>query len=295
MSHRIPPRSVVSRLTAILATFRTGSVHSVTEMARLTGLPVSTTHRMVNELAGRNLLHRRADSTYEVGSALRGLGDGTWSFSALQQQGPHLLTDLTEATGHRTRLGVLVEGRVAYMEKRFGPDPATTFARGAALPAHATAVGKALLAYLPQVSVAHVVSPLITFTPQTLDSLDRLHHALHVVRAQKLAMSLGEHFAGECTIAAPVFAPDGTVAAAVEVEVAGSRRDFQLCRAALVVGAGALTRELASTTPGAFSQLEIVPGLIDSGRASLEPIRPGRRQLTQTLVREVGIRGAQEA
>jgi hypothetical protein len=108
-------------------------------------------------------------------------------------------------------------------------------------------------------------------------------------------MALGEHFAGECTIAAPVFAPDGTVAAAVEVEVSHSRRDFQLCRAALMVGAGALTRELASTTPGAFSQLEIVPGSTDPGCASLEPIRPGRRQLRQTLVREVDIRGAQEA
>jgi hypothetical protein len=143
--------------------------------------------------------------------------------------------------------------------------------------------------------VAHIVGPLTTFTPQTLDTLDRLQHALHVIRVRKLAMSLEEHFAGECTIAAPVFAPDGTVAAAVEVEVAHSRRDFQLCRAALMVGAGALTRELASTTPGAFSQLEIVPGSVDSGRACLEPIRPGRRRLRQTLVREVDIRGAQEA
>jgi DNA-binding IclR family transcriptional regulator len=264
-------------------------------MARLTGLPVSTTHRMVNELAGRNLLVRRADSLYEVGSALRGLGDGAWSFSALQQQGSHLLTDLSEATGRRTRLGVLVEGRVVYMEKRFGPDPATTFPRAAMLPAHATALGKALLAFTPPASVAQIVGPLTTFTPQTLDTLDRLHHALHVIRVRKLAMSLGEHFAGECTIAAPVFAPDGTVAAAVEVEVAHARRDFQLCRAPLMAGAGALTRELASTTPDAFPQLEIVPGSIGSGRASLEPIRPGRRRLRQTLVREVDIRGAQEA
>jgi DNA-binding IclR family transcriptional regulator len=192
----------------------------------------------------------------------------------LQQQGPHLLTDLSEATGHRTRLGALVEGRVAYMEKRYGPDPATTFARGATLPAHATALGKALLAFSPPASVAQLVGPLITFTPRTLDSLDRLQPALRVIRVRKLAMSLGEHFAGECTIAAPVFAPDGTVAAAVEVEVAGSRHDFGLCRAVLMVGAGALTRALASTTPGAHRQLVIVPGSTDSGCASLEPIRP---------------------
>ena len=72
----------------------------MTEIARLTGLPVSTTHRMANDLASWNLLHRRADATVSrSGRHCGGLGDGAWSFSVLLQQGPHLLTDLSDATG----------------------------------------------------------------------------------------------------------------------------------------------------------------------------------------------------
>ncbi|MBV9921512.1 MAG: IclR family transcriptional regulator [Pseudonocardia sp.] len=274
LSHPNPPSSVVARLTAILATFRIGSAHSVTEMARLTGLPVSTTHRMANELASWNLLYRREDQTYEIGSALRGLGDGTWSFSALQQHGPQLLTDLSDATGHRARLGLLANKHVVYIEKQPCPDPATSFSRGATLPAHATAVGKALLAFAPHASVARIVCPMAAFTPRTIDSLDRLHHALQIIKVRKLAASSGEHFPGEFAIAAPVFAPDGTAVAALEVEVGRSRNDLPICRAALVVGAGALSRALATGRPGDYSRLQVVPSPAGAGYPPVNPLRP---------------------
>ena len=54
-----------------------------------------------------------------------------------------MVTDLCEATRRRTRLGVLENGRVSYIEKRVGADPVTPFGLSATLPAHATAVGKA--------------------------------------------------------------------------------------------------------------------------------------------------------
>jgi len=56
-----PSRSAVSRITAILSTFLTGDSHSITEIARLTGLPVSTTHRIAVDLASWQLLHRSSD------------------------------------------------------------------------------------------------------------------------------------------------------------------------------------------------------------------------------------------
>lgn len=236
----------MARITAILDTFRAGNAHSVTELARLTGLPVSTTHRLAHELASWNLLYRRSDSTFEIGSALRGLGQGAWSFSALHQEGTQLLTNLSEATGRRARLGALMNGCVVYMEKRPDAGPASTFSLAATLPAHASAVGKVLLAFAPPKSVAGLVRPMVAFTPQTLDSMERLFPELQVVRARRFAVSSEEHFAGEHTVAVPVFAPDGTVAAAAEVEVGPSESDFELCRAALIVGAGALSRALTT-------------------------------------------------
>ena len=83
-----PPRSAVSRITAILSTFLTGGSHSVTEMARLTGLPVSTTHRIAVDLASWQLLHRTADGRYQVGIMLRQLAGDGWSMPVLHRAGP---------------------------------------------------------------------------------------------------------------------------------------------------------------------------------------------------------------
>ena len=160
-----PSRSAVSRITAILSTFLSGDSHSVTEIARLTGLPVSTTHRIAVDLASWQLLHRTTDGQYRVGIVLRQLGGDAWSIPVLVERGPQVVTDLCEATRRRARLGVLENGRVTYIEKRVGGDPVTPFGPSATLPAHATAIGKALLAFAPREVVAAATQP------------DRLHPA----------------------------------------------------------------------------------------------------------------------
>ena len=43
-------RTVTSKVTAILLTFAQGNEHSMAEIARLTGLPISTAHRLMTEL-----------------------------------------------------------------------------------------------------------------------------------------------------------------------------------------------------------------------------------------------------
>ena len=60
-------RSVTSKITSILMTFTEGSVHSLTEIARLSGLPISTAHRLTCELASWRLLERTDDGQYRVG------------------------------------------------------------------------------------------------------------------------------------------------------------------------------------------------------------------------------------
>lgn len=71
----------------ILLTFRSGSSHSLTEIAALTGLPMSTVHRLAWEMASRQLLQRAPDGRFEVGLALQQLA-GTWNTSAGSRTGP---------------------------------------------------------------------------------------------------------------------------------------------------------------------------------------------------------------
>jgi DNA-binding IclR family transcriptional regulator len=240
-----PSRSAVSRITAILSTFLTGDSHSVTEIARLTGLPVSTTHRLVSELTSWQLLHRTADGQHRVGVILRQLGGETWPVPVLTERGPYVVTDLCEATRRRARLGVLDNGRVAYIEKRVGADPVTPFGLSATLPANATALGKALLAFAPREVVAAVAKHMTAYTTHTLHTADRLHRALSVVRLNRVAVAHGELFSGESALAVPVFGGGGVVIAALEVELHDPRVDLETCRAALIVAARGLSRELA--------------------------------------------------
>ena len=240
-----PPRSLISRITAILSTFLSGRSHSVTEMARLTGLPLSTTHRLVADLAAWQLLQRTSDGQYRIGITLQQLGGNGWSIPVLHERAPHVVTDLCDVTRRRARLGVLQQGRVAYIEKRVGVEPITPFCVNATLPAHATAVGKALLAFAPRATVAAVAQDLTSYTANTLDTPDRLHRALGIIRLTRTAVATGELVAGDSAVAAPVFGCGGEIIAALEVELQDVRADLQLSRAALVVAARGLSRELA--------------------------------------------------
>jgi DNA-binding IclR family transcriptional regulator len=246
-----PPRSLVSRIVAILSTFLSGESHSVTEIARLTGLPLSTTHRLTGELASWQLLKRRADGRYEVGFTLQRLGRDVSSIPVLYELAPYVVTDLCEVTRRRARLGILRDGRVAYIEKQVGPHPATSFSECAELPAHATAVGKALLAFCPWETLFSSAVPgvpaeqrLPAYTRHTLTSPHQLHSALRGIRLGQTAVARGELFPGDCALAVPVFG-DGGVVAALEVEVQDWQADRERCKAALTIAARGLSRELA--------------------------------------------------
>ncbi|MDT7575696.1 MAG: hypothetical protein QOH17_2029 [Pseudonocardiales bacterium] len=117
--------------------------------------------------------------------------------------------DLCSATGMRTRFGVLAEGRVTYIEQRPGPEPITSFSTGATLPAHASAAGKAILAFVPPSDVARAAQDLTVFTGRTLNSQDRLHRALRIARLARVAVASGELTPEQSDVAVPVFGGGG--------------------------------------------------------------------------------------
>ncbi len=239
------PRSVVGRLTAILLTFRCGSSYSVTEVARLTGLPLSTTHRLVGELARWQLLRRTSDGLYEVGPNLQRLTLDGESAATLDDRGPMVVTDLCDVTHRRTRLGVLGGDRIFYVEGSPRAEPPTRFSADATLPVHATALGKALLAFAPRETVERITRHLTAYTPQTLTQPEQVYREIRLARLVGVALDRGELVPRNYAIAAPVFGSAGRVIAALEVQVQDLRDDVQVCRPALVVAARGLSRELS--------------------------------------------------
>jgi DNA-binding IclR family transcriptional regulator len=251
-----PGRSVISKVVAILLTFHDGNEHSLTEIARLTCLPVSTAHRLVTELAGWGLLERTDESQFRAGLPIRALG-GRASYSpGIIESARRVLEDLVTAAHTGARLGVLAGRRVAYIEKRCDHSPVTTFAHAPTVPAHATALGKALLAFSPPEVVNRVMADgLERYTPDTLADPERLRRSLEVTRLTGVAISRWELERGVSAVAVPVFGAGGIVAAALELTVPKLSTDLRMAHSVLTVAARGLSRELATgASTGCFAR-----------------------------------------
>jgi DNA-binding IclR family transcriptional regulator len=262
-------RSVTSKITSILMTFTEGRVHSLTEIARLAGLPVSTAHRLTSELTSLRLLERLDDGQYRVGLPLHMLGTGGAASPTLAERGAWVLDDLATATRCRARLGVLTGLDVAYIEKQPGHRPVSAFSPAATLPAHPTALGRALLAFSPADLVdAAVARGLRPYTPHTITSADRFRRALAVTRLTRVAVARWELEADVSGVAMPVFGPGGDVVAAIELAVRELGRELQPVTAALSVAARSLSRELATESGRTLATRPRVPALaVGPGRA----------------------------
>ena len=243
-------RSVTSKVIAILMTFRTGEAYSLTEIARLTGLPVSTAHRLALELVDWGMLQRTGEGQFRVGTQLRAIANQAGAaVPNLHERARRVMEDLAAASGRSVvRLGVLQDGEVRFLEKEPGDHPVPVAFGSATLPVHATALGRALLAFASAALVDAVIAHGLTrYTKFTITEPDELRHALSVIRLTRVATCRREYDAQYCTTAVPVFGLGGRVVAALELSLRDGQ-DMRLVRAPLIVAGRALTRELQSGT-----------------------------------------------
>ena len=140
-------RTVTSKVTAILMAFADGTGWSLSELARITNIPLTTTHRLVTELVAAQLLERSPTATASAGPG-PAAPDRDHRWPDPHPAGSGRPRRPRRRTGRPVRLGVLRELRVTYVEKP-GRAPTTSFAAGAQLPLHASALGKGLLAFAP--------------------------------------------------------------------------------------------------------------------------------------------------
>ena len=127
-----------------------------------------------------------------------------------------VIEDLSGVTGSDVRLGLLDRCRVAYIEKVPGCRPSSPFTAAATLPAHATALGKALLAFSTPDVVDKVIGQGLTrYTAATITTACRLVHALTTTRRRGLAFERGELAKGYLAAATPIFGPRGEIVGAL--------------------------------------------------------------------------------
>lgn len=221
-------RSVTSRVLAILDAF--DSEHprlTLSEIARRCGLPLTTVHRLVNELAAWRGLDRGADGRYEIGLRLWEVGLLGPLHTRLREVALPFLQTLYEATRENVHLAVRDGDEALCVEKLSGHRSVPIVSRiGGRLPLHATGVGKALLAHE---SVGYrrgyLAGPLAKPTRYTIVEPGRIAADLELTVHRGYAVTLQEMSLGTCSVAAPVLDCAGRPVAAVGVVVHSARAE----------------------------------------------------------------------
>lgn len=238
--------SVLGRATLLLGAFDAHSpVLSLAELTRRVGLPKPTVWRLARELVELRLLAVDGDGAgYRLGLRLFELGELALLSRGLGETARPYLEDLRQATGQRVHLAVLDGVDVVYL-LILGAGPGRIASRtGGRLPAHATGVGKALLAFsAPAVVRARIEAGLPPSTPRTIVTPGALARELTGIRASGLAMDREESHVGLSCVAAPVFDTEGVVAA-VSVTGPTARIDVERLGPAVRTTALALGRRL---------------------------------------------------
>jgi IclR family transcriptional regulator, acetate operon repressor len=246
-----PGRTVTSKLAAILVAFTNGRDFTLSELATHTGLAISTVHRLLNDLVHSSLLERPDGVMYRPGPTLRELLPYTAPAPTLCERAPFAVEDLASTLRATARFGIVDGLEVGYIEKKPLPEPGTLFPNAARLPLHATAMGKALLAFGPR-SLTHLLHGcgLTRYTARTITCPTDLEHDLQKARAHGYVITDGELASGVGAVAVPVFDVQGRAVAAVEIEVARPGREaVELALPALLVAARCLRREVGHADP----------------------------------------------
>jgi DNA-binding IclR family transcriptional regulator len=256
------PSAVIDRVSLVLDTFGDAGRLTLAQIARRTGLPRTSVHRMLDQLVQQRFLRRNGHG-YELGMRLVELGSLALHQDRLRRAALPLLHELHRVTGLVVHLAVLEGPDVVYLEKI--SDRLTTAIPtrvGGRQPAHCAAVGKAVLAYSEHQLGS--IGELTTKTRYSITTHTQLTAELARVRARGIAFDREESIVGYGCVGAPVGPPSGAVAA---VSVCGpmNRMRFDQRLAATV----------QMTAMGIWRNAERESGTVAPTLQKLRPLRAG--------------------
>ncbi len=243
----------VDRAVRILTVLQGGRRMSLGEIAGRLGLPASTVHGIIRTLLAHGMVQQERDSgRYRLGPATLRLGNVYLDTLELRARVATWAEDLAGRTGFAVRTGVLLLTDVVVVHHVPRPGGSRQMPEvGIVIPAHACALGKALLAYDGDVLGQVLADPSErrSMTGETVTDPAALRAQLAEVRFTGTATEVEEAVLGECGVAAPLVdaADDVTGAMGLVVPSAEWPPDPAAVDA-LRAAARAVSRELGAPT-----------------------------------------------
>lgn len=232
----IPGSSSLLRGVAVLECFDADHPElSVTEIAGRTGLPTSTAGRLTAQLVEAGMLERCADKRLRIGTKVWEMGLTADVGLTLRERALPYMVELYERTGENIHLAVRSGRDALYVDRLMGSRSVPTVSRmGGRLPLHTTGVGKVLLACESDEFVEDYVRGVLARpTAYSITSPRRLYDDIHGVRERGYSLTSQEQTLGNVSIAMPITAGDGHVAAALGIVMHTARADVPRQVAAL--------------------------------------------------------------
>jgi IclR family acetate operon transcriptional repressor len=235
-------------LLEMLADF--GGVAGLSELTAKSGLPLPTIHRLLRTLVRLGYVRQEPSREYALGPRLATLGESATHLIAYWAR-PHL-DQLVDELGESANLALLDNDAVLYVAQAPGRHSMRMFTEvGRRVGVHCTAVGKAILAGLPEERTRTIIgrAGLEPHTDRTITDLPALLAELQIVRAQGFAVDDGEQEAGVKCIA--VALPGSPPRAAVSISAPMSRMsdaDIERALPALRATAERLAKEFDASS-----------------------------------------------
>ena len=242
-----PTPSVLKATTILGALARGGGTASLSALARDTGQAKSTTHRVLAQLIDAGLVERD-EGAYSLGPALLEIAaqaaGGRYGV-VTNTATPHM-TELHDRTACTVHLATLSGTDVIYLQKIHGRDGTRTpTGMGVRLPAHCTAIGKALLGEDPSGSLAALHGgPIRQMTRFSHRSPSTLERDLTAIGDRGYAVSDEEACLGLACVGATVRDARGVAVAALSLSLPRARFDERRLTAIVLRAAAAIGDDL---------------------------------------------------
>lgn len=199
-------------------------VHGIADIAKQLGMSRPSTHRYMSTLVALGYLQQGARRKYRLALRVTELGMSALSATELLEQAHADLLELSSRAGFPVALAVLDGPEVIYVDlalgvrrssRRADGDPAI----GSRLPAHCVALGKVLLAHMPERERRQTLaeSTLERRGPNTITGKTALREELEHVSEEAFALEDEELAADRIAIAAPLRDNTGEVTAAIDM------------------------------------------------------------------------------
>jgi DNA-binding IclR family transcriptional regulator len=226
----------------------------VTEIAERIGVAKPTAHALLRTLESAQMVVQDADSAkYRLGPLLLELGNAFLETHELRTRSVVWADTLATRVNEAVWVAVLSGDHVLVVHHAFRPEGAVQILEvGAVVPWHACALGKAIVAHVPEQQRTELLGrSLPMLTGRTLTEQRKLAAELEKVRSLGYAVEDSEATIGDAGLAAPVFARDGVAGAIglvgpVERLLAGQRDEYAV---AVRDTARLLTRDLGGGRP----------------------------------------------